>query len=103
MLWRKKRGKNREQTEGEGDLMPQKHKTALKKDYKSSVGPGLSEADNDGYFDQVKALIKSRQKEMQSTKVIMTWWVRWKKPVKPAITLDTEDEENIENLESTGL
>ena len=29
-------------------------------------------------------------KEIQSVNVIMTLWVRWKKPVKLAITLDPE-------------
>ena len=75
----------------------------IKKDCKSFLVPILSKADNEGYFDQVKALLESRDKEMQSTKIIMTAWVRWRKPVKPTITLDTEDEEHAENLESTGL
>ena len=38
-----------------------------------------------------KALIESQLKEMQSTKVIKTLWVRWKKPMKLVITLDSED------------
>ena len=31
---------------------------------------------------------------MQSTKVIMILWVKWKKPVKSAITIDPKDEGN---------
>ena len=39
---------------------------------------------------------------MQSTKVIMTIWVKWKKPMKSAITIDLEDVEDAEDLDSTG-
>ena len=39
----------------------------------------------------MKTLIEDQLKEIQSTKVIMTLWVRWKKPVKLAVTLDPED------------
>ena len=35
---------------------------------------------------------------MQSAKVIMTLWVRWKKPVKLAITLDPEDVEGVQDI-----
>ena len=40
-------------------------------------------------------MIKSNHmsQEMLSTKLIITLWVRWKKPVKLAITLDPEDVE----------
>ena len=62
--------------------------------------PGLSRADIDSYVDQVqphvKALIVDQLKEMQSTKVIMTSWIRSKKPVKSAITLDPEDASDAE-------
>ena len=34
---------------------------------------------------------------MQSAKVIITLWVRWKKPVKLAVTLDPEDEEDAQD------
>ena len=48
--------------------------------------PELSKSDADDFFDQVKphvkALIESQLKERQSTKFIMTLWVRWKKPMK---------------------
>ena len=53
--------------------------------------PGTPKADIDSYFDQtkphIKTLIKDQLKEMQSLMVIMTFWVRWKKPVKLAIFL----------------
>ena len=35
---------------------------------------------------------------MESAKIIMTLWVRWKKPVKLAITLDPEDVESAHNI-----
>ena len=63
--------------------------------------PGTPKTDIDGYFDQtkphIKALIEGHLKEMQSTKVIMTLWVRWKKRVKLAITLDPEDVEGAQD------
>ena len=36
-------------------------------------------------------LIEEQLKEMQSAKIIMTLWVRWKKPVKLTFTIDPED------------
>ena len=47
-------------------------------------------------------LIESRLKEMQPTEVIIALCIRWKKPVKSAITLDSEDVESAKDLESTG-
>ena len=38
---------------------------------------------------------------MHSSKVIITLWVRWKKPKKSALTLDPEDVESAEDLECT--
>ena len=35
---------------------------------------------------------------MESAKIIMTLWVRWKKPVKLAITLDPEDIESAHDI-----
>ena len=65
--------------------------------------PGTTKADIDSYFDRtkphIKALIEDQLKEMQSTKVIMALWIRWKKPVKLAITLDPED---LEGPQDTG-
>ena len=51
--------------------------------------PGVPKADIDSYFDQtkphIKALIKDQLKEMGPAKIIMTLWVRWKKPIMPLI------------------
>ena len=59
---------------------------------------GSPKTDINSYFDQtkphIKALIKEQLNEMESAKVIITLWVRWKKPVKSAIALDPEDAEN---------
>ena len=74
------------------DLTPQEDEIALKGAYRSFVIPGTPKTDIDSYFDQtkpyIKSLIKDQLKEMQSAKVIMTLWLRWKNPVKLAITLD---------------
>ena len=60
--------------------------------------PGLLKAGIDDINNlvkpHVKALIENQLKEMQSTKVIMILWVKWKKPVKSAITIDPKDEGN---------
>ena len=65
--------------------------------------PGLLKADFDRINGRVKshinALIQEQLKKMQSTKVIMTLWVRWKKPAKSAITIDTEDVEDDMDVE----
>ena len=66
--------------------------------------PGLLKADFDRINGRVKshinALIQEQLKKMQSTKVIMTLWVRWKKPAKSAITIDPEDVEDDMDVES---
>ena len=36
---------------------------------------------------------------MGSAKVIMTPWVRWKKPIMPHIELDPEDAENVQDVD----
>ena len=65
--------------------------------------PGVPKADIDIYFDQtkphIKALIKDQLKEMGPAKIIMTLWVRWKKPIMPLIELDSEDAENAQDLD----
>ena len=90
----------------EEDLTPQEHERALKGAYKSFVLSGLSKADIDAYVEkarpQVKTLIDDQLQEMQSAKVIMTLWVKWKKPVKMAIRLEPEDLEGAQDLEGTG-
>ena len=40
-------------------------------------------------------LIKNQLKEMESTKIIMILWIRWKKLIKPLIELDPEDLEDV--------
>ena len=81
----------------------EQHGSALKRAYKSFVVTGLSKAEIDGYNDQVKlhikTLIEGQLKEIQFTEVIMTQWVRWKKPVKSSNVLDTEDAEGADDLE----
>lgn len=58
--------------------------------------PGLLKAGIDDINSLVKphakALIENKLKEMQSTKVIIILWVKWKKPVKSAITIDPKTE-----------
>ena len=52
------------------------------------------------YWPPVLAVLTENQlKKVQSTKVIMTLWVRWKKPVKSTITLDPKDEEDAKDVE----
>ena len=66
--------------------------------------PGTPKTDIDSYFDQtkphIKTLIKNQFKEMGSSKIIMTLWVIWKKPIEqPLIELDTEDAKNVQELD----
>lgn len=65
--------------------------------------PGLLKANIDGIDGRVKrhdkALTEDQLNEMQSTKVIMALWVRWKKPVKSAITLHPKDQEDAKDVE----
>ena len=83
------------QEEEDVDLTTHEHETALKGAYRSFVISDAPKTDIDIYFDQtkpnIKTLIKSKLKEMGSAKVIMTLWVRWKKPVMPLIELDPDD------------
>ena len=64
--------------------------------------PGAPKTDIDSYFDQskphIKTLIKNQLKEMGSAKIIMTLWVRWKKPIKPLIELYPEDLEDAQDI-----
>ena len=63
---------------------------------------GASKTDIDNYFYQtkphIKTLIKNQLKEMGSAKIIMTLWVRWKKPIKPFIGLGLEDLEDAQDI-----
>ena len=49
----------------------------------------------------IKTLIKNQLKEMGSAKIIMTLWVRWKKPIMPLIELDPEDAKNAQGLDDS--
>ena len=68
---------------------------------------GAPKTDIDSYFDQskrhIKALIKNQQMDMGSAKIIMTLWVRWKKPIMPLIELGSKDVKNAQYMDgSTG-
>ena len=69
--------------------------------------PGAPKTGIDSYFDQtkphIKTLIKHQLKEMGSAKVIMTLWVRWKKPIEPIIELDPEDLEDVQDIEGIAV
>ena len=95
------------QEEEDVDLTPHEHEGALEGAYRNFVISGAPKTDIDSYFDQtkshIKTLIKNQLKEMRSAKIIMTLWVRWKKPIMPLIKLDPEDAENAQDLDrSTG-
>ena len=92
-----------QQEEQEGvDLTPHEHEREFKGAYKGFVIPRASKTGIDSYFDQtkrhIKTLIKNQLTEMGSTKIIMTPWVRWKKPIKPLIELDPEDLEDAQDI-----
>ena len=98
----KKNQENQEEGEEDVDLTPQEHRRALKGACRSFVMAGKPKTDIDSYFEQaqprIKMLIEEQLKEMESEKIIMTLWVRWKKPVKLAITLDPEDAEGAQDI-----
>ena len=76
-----------EQTEEDKiDLTPHEHERALNGAYKSFAVPSAPKTDIDSYFDRtkphIKTLIEGQLKQMQSAKVIMTLWERWRKPIK---------------------
>ena len=74
----------------------------MKESYRSSVITGTPKADIDSYFNRpkphIKALIEDQLKKIQSTKVIMALWVRWKNPVSLAITLGHEDVQGAQDI-----
>ena len=98
-----KEAEEEQQQEEHVDLTPHEHERALKGAYRSFVIPGAPKTDIDSYFDQtkphIKTLIKNQLKEMGSAKIIMTLWVRWKKPIKQLIELDPEDAKNVQELD----
>ena len=99
---RDKEAKEQQQEKEDIDLIPHEHERALKRAYRSFVVPGAPKTDIDSYLDQtkphIKTLIEDQLKEMGSAKIIMTLWVRWKKPVKLATTLDSKDVEGVQDI-----
>ena len=91
-----------QQEEEDIDLTPYEHERALKGAYRTFWKPGAPKRDIDSYFDQakphIKTLIKNQLKEIGSAKIIMTIWVRWKKPIMPLLELGTEDAENAQEI-----
>ena len=85
----------KEQQQKDIDLTPHEHERTLKGAYRYFVVPGAPKTDIEGYFDKpkshIKTLIEDQMKEMESAKIIMTLWVRWKKPIMSLIELDPED------------
>ena len=94
--------KENQEEEEDVDLTPHEHERALKGAYRSFVIPGVPKTDIDSYFDQtkphIKTLIKNQLKEMGSTRIIMTLWVIWEKPIK--LLIDPEDLEDARDKES---
>ena len=91
------------QEEEDIDLTPHEKERAFKGAFKSFMIPGAPKTGIDSYFDQakphIKTLIKNQLKEMGSAKIIMTLWVRWKKPLESLIELDPEDLEHAQDTE----
>ena len=92
-------------TEYQGNSKTQESKRALKGASKSFLVSRSAKTVIDGYVNQVKlhvkVLIESQLKEMKSTKAIMTLNLRWKKPVKLAITLNVTGE-NLNGAQDRG-
>ena len=99
---REEEDKEQQQEKEDIDLTPHEHERALKGAYRSFVIPGAPKTDIDSYIDQtkphIKTLIEDQLKEMQSAKIIMTLWVRWKKTL---IKLDPEDTENAQDMDGS--
>ena len=95
--------KKENQEEEDIDLTPHENERTFKGGYNSFVIPGAPKAGIDGYFDQtrlhVKTLIKNQLKKMGFAKIIMTLWVRWKKPIESLIELDPEDLKDAQDTE----
>ena len=93
---------NQEEGDDDVDLTPHEHERALKGAYRTFVISGAPKTDIDSYFDQtkphIKTLIKNQLKEMGSTRIIMTLWVIWEKPIK--LLIDPEDLEDARDKES---
>ena len=95
------RKENQEEEEDVG-LTPHECERALKGAYRSFMISGTPKKDIDSCIDQtkphIKALIENQLKKMGSTKIIMTLWVIWKKPVKLFIV-----PEDLEDAQDTGV
>ena len=91
-----------QQEEEDIDLTPYEQERALKGAYRTFWKPVAPKTDIDSYFDQtkphIKTLIKNQLKEIGSAKIIMTIWVRWKKPIMALLELSTEDAENAQEI-----
>ena len=91
-----------QQEEEDIDLTPYEQERALKGAYRTFWKTVAPKTDIDSYFDQtkphIKTLIKNQLKEIGSAKIIMTIWVRWKKPIMPLLELGTEDAENAQEI-----
>ena len=78
-----------EEEEEDVGLTPHEYERPLKGAYRSFVIPGAPKTDIDSYFDQskphIKTLIRNQLKQIGAAKIIMTLWVRWKKPIMPLI------------------
>ena len=80
-----------QQAESIGDLAPQELETAMNKAYKSFRSAGLPKADVDTYIESmtphIKTLIEQQTREIGSTKVQLSLWVKWKKIEEQVIAL----------------
>ena len=87
---------------GNTDLTPPKNERTFKRAFKSFVIPGAPKTGIDSYFDQIephiRTLIKNQLKEIGSTKIILTIWVRWKKSIEPLIGLHPEALEDVQDI-----
>ena len=85
------------------DLTPHENEREFKGAFKSFAIPGAPKTGIDSYFDQtkphIKTLIKNQLQEMGSAKIIVTLWVRGKKPIEPIIELHPEDLEDAQDIE----
>ena len=94
------------QEEQDVDFTPHEHKRALQGAYRSFVISGAPKINIDSYFDQtkphIKTLIRNQLKEMWSAKIIMTLWVRRKKPIVPPVELGPEDAKNAQDVDGQG-
>ena len=98
---------NQENKEEEDINLTPQNQSAFKRAFKSFVVPDAPKTGIDSYFDQtkppIKTLIKNQLKEMGSAKIIMTLWVRWKKPMETLIKLDPENLEDVQDTDGNAV